>query len=311
MKNLVGKIVDHLEVIEYSHSKNHRNFWKCKCSCGNIVIMNECSIKNKKHKKIEGKFYELSCGHTRSKNVRDSRWTGYEEMSGQFLKRICANAKRRNLIYDLSDEYIWKLYINQNKKCALSGQEIEFSNHSASLDRINSNSSYIEGNVQWVHKIVNSMKWNFSEYEFFNWIKLINNPCVNDITVDLSERKHHPNWKGYGNIPLDYFTRYRRGAAKRKIEFNITIEFLWDLFIYQQGCCAISGVVLKIDSTSQEITASIDRIDNSKGYVEGNLQWIHKDINWRLRRDMSMTDLKNWSKIIERHQNENNQNFNN
>ena len=27
-------------------------------------------------------------------------------------------------------------------------------------------------------------------------------------------------------------------------------------------------------------TASLDRIDSTKGYVRGNIQWVHKDINW-------------------------------
>jgi hypothetical protein len=28
-----------------------------------------------------------------------------------------------------------------------------------------------------------------------------------------------------------------------------------------------------------QATASLDRIDSSKGYIEGNLQWLHKRIN--------------------------------
>ena len=28
-----------------------------------------------------------------------------------------------------------------------------------------------------------------------------------------------------------------------------------------------------------EITASLDRIDSSKGYIEGNVQWVHKSVN--------------------------------
>jgi len=26
-------------------------------------------------------------------------------------------------------------------------------------------------------------------------------------------------------------------------------------------------------------TASLDRIDSSKGYIEGNVQWVHRKIN--------------------------------
>ena len=34
-------------------------------------------------------------------------------------------------------------------------------------------------------------------------------------------------------------------------------------------------------------TASLDRIDSSKGYTKSNIQWVHKDIN-KMKSDFSM-----------------------
>ena len=48
--------------------------------------------------------------------------------------------------------------------------------------------------------------------------------------------------------------------------------------------CALSGLPIKLpDRYKQTFTASIDRIDSSKGYVKGNVQWVHKDINMMKR----------------------------
>lgn len=33
------------------------------------------------------------------------------------------------------------------------------------------------------------------------------------------------------------------------------------------------------NSWNRKCTASLDRIDSAKGYVEGNVQWVHKRIN--------------------------------
>lgn len=35
----------------------------------------------------------------------------------------------------------------------------------------------------------------------------------------------------------------------------------------------------RILQTYEEQTASLDRIDSSKGYIPGNVQWVHKDVN--------------------------------
>lgn len=70
-------------------------------------------------------------------------------------------------------------------------------------------------------------------------------------------------------------------AKKRNIEFNVTKEYCWGIFEKQQYKCAITGLDLCMcyQFSSKNQTASLDRIDNSKGYIEGNLQWVHKDIN--------------------------------
>lgn len=91
------------------------------------------------------------------------------------------------------------------------------------------------------------------------------------------------NWKGYKEVSLTYYTSVKRGAGggkgRKPIDFNLTIEYIGDLLEAQNYKCSLSG--LPIDVSSK--TASLDRIDSSKGYIEGNLQWLHKDINMMKR----------------------------
>ncbi len=114
--------------------------------------------------------------------TNNPRWTGYEEIQGSYLTAIKSAAKRRKLEFSVSYEYLWNLFIQQDRKCAYSGIEIFFSrnniehingDYTASLDRINNSLGYIEGNVQWVHKRVNIMKGNMEEQEFLDFCEAI------------------------------------------------------------------------------------------------------------------------------------------
>lgn len=64
-----------------------------------------------------------------------------------------------------------------------------------------------------------------------------------------------------------------------KMEFNITPKYLISLFQQQNGKCAISGMRLLSGLSLHELPLSLDRIDANQGYIEGNVQWVHKDIN--------------------------------
>lgn len=44
-------------------------------------------------------------------------------------------------------------------------------------------------------------------------------------------------------------------------------------------------------------TASIDRIDNSKGYIVGNVQWVHKQVNF-MKGTMKQKEFIKFCKLI-------------
>jgi hypothetical protein len=45
----------------------------------------------------------------------------------------------------------------------------------ASVDRIDSSKDYVEGNVQWLHKDINRMKWDLDTDKFIELCKLVAN----------------------------------------------------------------------------------------------------------------------------------------
>lgn len=81
---------------------------------------------------------------------------------------------------------------------------------------------------------------------------------------------------------------YRNNAKRKNVPFEMTSRYLIDLFNKQNGKCYYSGV--NMDTTSMLGTGritlknrphqmSLDRLDPSKGYVEGNVVWCTYLIN--------------------------------
>ena len=100
-----------------------------------------------------------------------------------------------------------------------------------------------------------------------------------------------PNAKMYGELHHTYFYILKDRAKRKNLDFNISGEYIWELFLSQKRKCAISGLTLFLPKTwgpktKTQMTASLDRIDSSQGYIIGNVQWIHKKINI-MKMDMS------------------------
>lgn len=106
----------------------------------------------------------------------------------------------------------------------------------------------------------------------------------------LRTRKYsdNPLFKGVGLFGHSLYSHIEWSAKKRNIKFDVSKEYLWELFQKQEGKCYYTGddIFLGVRNQRGGKTASLDRLDSSKGYTEDNVVWCHKDINL-MKRDKS------------------------
>jgi len=101
----------------------------------------------------------------------------------------------------------------------------------------------------------------------------------------------------YQEIASFIWVTLKKNAKVRNLDVSITLEDIWNKFISQDRKCALSGLDIKFGNTRKDNTASVDRIDSKKGYINGNIQIVYKDIN-RLKMDFPEKTLFNLCKNI-------------
>lgn len=173
-ESIVGNRYGHLVVIKQVESrKDHNRQWLCKCDCGNEKVWTTGAL-------TEGSSQTCGCSRKRS-GEQHANWSGHKEISGGYWTNIKNGATDRTLIFDLTIEQAWDLFIRQERKCAISGISLimhkggKRTAQTASLDRIDSTKGYVLDNVQWVHKDINYMKLDHTMSKFLNWIDIIYN----------------------------------------------------------------------------------------------------------------------------------------
>jgi hypothetical protein len=164
----VGKQYNQWTIIsdEIKRGSNRATYWKVICKCGKETSRNAIS---------------LITGHSKSCKSC-ARTDTYNTFTLSYFRKIEKRAKDIKVEFDLTVDFLWKLYEAQDKKCALSGIPIEFKNswrtkgkcnQTCSLDRIDNTKGYTTDNVQWLHKDVNFMKHTFTQDYFISICKQI------------------------------------------------------------------------------------------------------------------------------------------
>lgn len=96
-------------------------------------------------------------------------------------------------------------------------------------------------------------------------------------------RRNPDNFK-VGNLYGGLWKKIIKDAETRNLSFEISQEFAWELYLKQNERCALTGIPLSLPTCWKDryrglVTASLDRIDSTKGYTEDNVQWVHKNVN--------------------------------
>lgn len=81
-------------------------------------------------------------------------------------------------------------------------------------------------------------------------------------------------------------------SLQNKIDYDLSSEFIIELFYKQKGKCAISGLDLhtRLRSGKNTQNASVDRINPLKGYTKDNVQLVCSQVNM-MKSNMSSEEL--------------------
>lgn len=105
----------------------------------------------------------------------------------------------------------------------------------------------------------------------------------------VASGKNHYKWNGVGDMPRTSIYTIKNNCKNKNRRFNLSIEYLWELYQKQNGKCALTGESIYFlngnTKAGKDVTASLDRIDSSIGYEIGNVQWVHKHIN-KIKQDL-------------------------
>lgn len=109
-------------------------------------------------------------------------------------------------------------------------------------------------------------------------------------TTETQYNKISGNWRRY----------YNRLVSKGDRKYMLTVEQILELHNKQKGLCGLTGVVMTctlVKGTITHTNASIDRIDNSKGYLLGNIELVCVGVN-KLRCGLTRSEYIDWCKKV-------------
>lgn len=110
-----------------------------------------------------------------------------------------------------------------------------------------------------------------------------------DRVIDSRATRHKKQIGDLNWVINDKLTRAKHRAKNKGFDFDLTTEYLQSIYPVD-GKCPIFNTPFDMSRSNIDYTMSIDRIDNTKGYIVGNVWFISTRANL-LKRDRTIDEL--------------------
>lgn len=143
-------------------------------------------------------------------------------------------------------------------------------------------------------------RWWRCQCDCGNVTETITNSLTNGSTSTCGCSRFGENscqWKGYKCISGKFWSLLKHSSSRRNLQLKISKQYAYSVLEKQGFKCSLTGVPITIHIKNDSNTASLDRIDSSEGYIQGNIQWVHKRIN-KMKMEYSQSDFIEWCKKV-------------
>lgn len=224
-------------------------------------------------------------------------------------------------------DYLKGIWESQLGKCPFSGcdlilpknmsvgWDVERNWKRASIDRIDNSKGYIKGNIRFTSFMANIAKSTLTDLELIEFCKKVNdynenkNSIVDNVYYDFGINILGKNRDKYSNFRYFMKVVKNKNRSDHYVDGEMNLEYLYNLWKSQNGVCPISGFSLILPHSAcgwkcgkSWERASLDRIDNSKGYIKGNVRFVSHMANIA-RNNMSDNDLIEFCKAVANYKN--------
>jgi len=313
---LEGKKFGTLLVVQKTEFRQNNSVcWLCLCDCGTTILVNTHSLK-----------YRKSCGCLNKFGKKEKGQSCFNRLVRQYKR----DAKKRNQEFSLTEKQCFFLFKQDCFYCAKApGMEITDFNANGSffyngIDRVDNEKHYISNNVVSCCYECNERKHTLEYATFYGKIftlhariehlsmSAISYPLVG---LDLKEitdikvgdiNRFGRKGKSLPGVPArnKLYHRYMENAKKRNVEFKLSKEAA--VFLFERDCyyCgeAPKGLIFTKNCKEGYTYNGIDRVDNSKDYVENNCVSCCKICNF-WKSNWTFQQFKRWVFNIVRNHN--------